>query len=246
MRWQSCTKTVSFAKVCIDGIDDPTSAFRSRHSHRFTRVVVQLTYQAPYDFIPMNLFRMCNCASSTMLRCDGSFGDAVGWSEQEASMQGGIKLQIVNLLKAFRVLRCTSTKFPRHSHNTQYLQIRILTTQYICNPFYSADNIREHSSCNTPVIDRLTFLKNKPLTSQHSLPPPHPRLDTPSHAPLNSASAPPHQTSIQPFLASASTLNISHHLLRQSFKPHRSASIQGRTDIFVLSVTHPRLARDRK
>lgn len=30
----------------------------------------------------------------------------VGWSEQEAALHGGVKLQIVNLLKAFRVLRC--------------------------------------------------------------------------------------------------------------------------------------------
>ncbi|PXF47056.1 Immediate early response 3-interacting protein 1 [Gracilariopsis chorda] len=29
----------------------------------------------------------------------------VGWSEQEAAIEGGVKLQIVNLLKAFRVLR---------------------------------------------------------------------------------------------------------------------------------------------
>lgn len=33
------------------------------------------------------------------------FLNKVGWSEQEASLHGGIKLQIVNLLKAFRVLR---------------------------------------------------------------------------------------------------------------------------------------------
>lgn len=32
--------------------------------------------------------------------------DVVGWSEQEAALDGGVKLQIVNLLKAFRVLRC--------------------------------------------------------------------------------------------------------------------------------------------
>lgn len=31
----------------------------------------------------------------------------VGWSEQEAALDGGLKLQIVNLLKAFRVLRRT-------------------------------------------------------------------------------------------------------------------------------------------
>lgn len=29
----------------------------------------------------------------------------VGWSEHDAAMDGGVKLQIVNLLKAMRVLR---------------------------------------------------------------------------------------------------------------------------------------------
>ncbi|CAN8065377.1 unnamed protein product [Agarophyton chilense] len=33
------------------------------------------------------------------------FLNKVGWSEQQAAIEGGVKLQIVNLLKAFRVLR---------------------------------------------------------------------------------------------------------------------------------------------
>lgn len=33
------------------------------------------------------------------------YDDTVGWSEHDAAMDGGVKLQIVNLLKAFRVLR---------------------------------------------------------------------------------------------------------------------------------------------
>lgn len=35
----------------------------------------------------------------------------VGWSEHDAALSGGVKLQIVNLLKAFRVLRCKQSTY---------------------------------------------------------------------------------------------------------------------------------------
>lgn len=67
------------------------------HEERFLRkgiVVPQPSLCSPFTFL---------CFDSN-LTC--FVHRTVGWSEQDAAIDGGVKLQIVNLLKAFRVLRC--------------------------------------------------------------------------------------------------------------------------------------------